>query len=259
MWDIKGVVSKGDYIYAIVHEHPNAIDHGYVLYHRVLMENKIGRVLKNHEIVHHINENKRDNRLENLELMNYRDHIKNHSFKQGKQYVELKCPSCNKNFNKDRNHSHLARKGIYTVCSQKCKGTFSRKIQLFGYTEEINKQILTNVIREYKIFKNFPINDIVNKLPIIEDDINKINSELGYVFKPIIKICSICKKEFAPINKRIKYCSVECMGIASRRCVRPSAEILKKLIDTMSMEAIGRKFSVSGNSIKKWAIIYKIL
>ena len=43
MWNIKKIVSKGDYLYALVPEHPKATKNGYVLLHRIVMENHLGR------------------------------------------------------------------------------------------------------------------------------------------------------------------------------------------------------------------------
>jgi len=55
-------------------EHPAANCHGYVLEHRCVMETEIGRVLQRNEIVHHINGDKKDNRIENLSLMDWHTH-----------------------------------------------------------------------------------------------------------------------------------------------------------------------------------------
>ena len=50
--------------------------------HRLIMENYLGRKLDRYEISHHCNENPRDNRIENLELMllsvHSRLHMKGH-------------------------------------------------------------------------------------------------------------------------------------------------------------------------------------
>lgn len=58
---------------------------GYYVYgrkkiHRYIMEQHIGRPLLSSEIVHHINEDKLDNRIENLQIVSRREHNIIHKF-----------------------------------------------------------------------------------------------------------------------------------------------------------------------------------
>ena len=58
----------GGYIKELKRDHPKADSGGYVLQHRLVMEQMIGRLLCEHERVHHKNGKRDDNRPENLEL-----------------------------------------------------------------------------------------------------------------------------------------------------------------------------------------------
>jgi hypothetical protein len=67
------------YIYAHQPNHPLCTKDGYVREHRLIMEKYIGRYLTQIEKVHHINEIKDDNRIENLMLLaNLSEHTKLH-------------------------------------------------------------------------------------------------------------------------------------------------------------------------------------
>lgn len=71
---------KGGGIYKLLHipNHPMASKTGYVREHRFIIEQKIGRYLHKEEVVHHINGDTLDNRVENLELMNHQEHRRLH-------------------------------------------------------------------------------------------------------------------------------------------------------------------------------------
>lgn len=150
MWNIKRLVKKGDYAYAVVPEHPNATKHGYVLYHRVVAENIIGRLLNASEVVHHKDGNKWNNAPENLEVLDRSEHSRKHGREKCSSWAVLNCPNCGKRFERRIGNSMLGRKTQYTCCSNHCRGVFSRKIQLNGVTKEIQKAINENLVETYR-------------------------------------------------------------------------------------------------------------
>lgn len=63
------LVNKKDRYFAVdANGHPNANKAGKILEHRLVMALHLGRPLTKDETVHHINGDRQDNRLENLEL-----------------------------------------------------------------------------------------------------------------------------------------------------------------------------------------------
>ena len=63
-----GVIVAQGYIYILNHEHHLANSKGYVKRSYLIMEQKLGRLLRREEIVHHVNEVRSDDRPENLQL-----------------------------------------------------------------------------------------------------------------------------------------------------------------------------------------------
>ena len=69
--------TQAGYVYVLAKDHPRQQD-GYVFEHIVVLEQHLGRLLNDKEVVHHINQIRDDNRLENLCLMFRSDHTSLH-------------------------------------------------------------------------------------------------------------------------------------------------------------------------------------
>jgi len=73
-----GKYARNGYWLVLRKNWPTSRKDGYVLEHRYVMENYLGRSLEKDEIVHHKNGIRTDNRIENLELLKLTEHYKGH-------------------------------------------------------------------------------------------------------------------------------------------------------------------------------------
>ena len=141
MWEVEKLISNGKYTYAVVRDHPNAIEYGYVAHHRVVMENHIGRLLDTNETVHHIDGNGKNNDISNLQLLTNEEHARLHANKRGRLWVKLRCPNCGKIFEREHNKTFLCiKEKKRSFCSRKCSGEFGTKESSEDYVIEIYRK-----------------------------------------------------------------------------------------------------------------------
>ncbi len=107
-----GFYFRGGYKFIRAKDHPFANAIGYVREHRVVMEKKLGRYLKPEEAVHHINENRSDNRIQNLKLMkNNSEHMKEHGVNRIRSCIcgekSISLGLCSVHYNRFYDHGIL--------------------------------------------------------------------------------------------------------------------------------------------------------
>ena len=76
---------KDGYVSIYLPSHPFCNKEGYVMEHILTMEKEIGRFIKENEIVHHKNKIRNDNRIENLQIMTFKEHASFHMKERHKQ------------------------------------------------------------------------------------------------------------------------------------------------------------------------------
>lgn len=116
-----------------------------VSFARYLMSIHEQRILLKNEQVDHIDGNKKNDVIENLQIISSSENILKSAKERNRtrKMVKLQCPNCNKVFEKPLNNTHLQKKGHYTSCSRKCsslilsKGLSINELKLLGINQII--------------------------------------------------------------------------------------------------------------------------
>lgn len=99
-------------------------------YPRYLMALKLGRLLTALEHVDHINDDRSDNRIENLQILTPAE---NHRKGKEKPPIQVICPNCNLTFLRKRRNLREARGAVIrvpTCCSRSCSRRMQSKLGL---------------------------------------------------------------------------------------------------------------------------------
>ncbi len=108
---LDGKIKRSGYIYLKRRDHPNCGKQGYVAEHRIVMEEYLGRHLTKKEVVHHINDNREDNRIENLKL--FESHGQHTKLAHPEIYIDVAA------INKGKKPPNYARKShICKMCGR---------------------------------------------------------------------------------------------------------------------------------------------
>ena len=132
MFKILSTCKGGGYRYARTDPpHPKRNAMGLYPLHRVLMENKLGRLLDLGEDVHHKDDDKTNDDPDNLEVKTKSAHAKHHRKKHITQLIECACAQCACTFGLKPHIYRLRIKRNKTAavfCSRSCGTSFNNSI-----------------------------------------------------------------------------------------------------------------------------------
>lgn len=137
-----------------------------VSYPRLIVEQSIGRPLLPTEDVHHLDENPSNNDLDNLEIVDHREHTKQHILENSKynfldDYIDVTCVICGKSFTISRKSLLEKLSSVRTkhksdkfFCSRSCSGKYGKMIQESRQFEPIDRDIYRDPCELGEIFSD---------------------------------------------------------------------------------------------------------
>lgn len=117
---------------------------------RYLMSVYLGRILESDEHVDHIDNDCTNDTINNFQLLTLAENNAKAARIMGRKWARLKCPYCNKVFEKPLNQTFLAKGGAFTACSRKCSGKIRNRMQHFGIDKDLQKVLNENIIKEFR-------------------------------------------------------------------------------------------------------------
>lgn len=128
----------------------NGLKRTTISYARYLMSVKEKRILNKDEDVDHIDENKMNDDINNLQILSKKENIIKGNKRDGRKMIELKCPNCGTIFHRRKGQTHLTKnRGTYTACSKRCSSTFGVIKQYHPDSEFVKNGLKENIIKEY--------------------------------------------------------------------------------------------------------------
>jgi len=117
-------------------------------YARYLLSVKLGRFLTDDEEADHIDENKANDVIENLQILAKSENVTKSNKRNGSKISKIKCPNCNSIF--------LRRSGLtqavpclygkITCCSRECSANFRKTTRTREERENISRTSLLEVL-----------------------------------------------------------------------------------------------------------------
>lgn len=122
-----------------------------ISYARYLMSVKLGRELTKEEQVDHIDNDKTNDTIDNLQILTVQENNRKALVGLTKRVVDFKCPSCGRVFTRLATESISKKNKVFYSCSRSCSGKFVARYNKDRDDPSVVKAIEENIIRIYDI------------------------------------------------------------------------------------------------------------